>query len=183
MKCPVCKTDTLGLTILIENLPARQCSNCGGIWLDSNAYLAWWKGKGEDMPQRQTASKIDPAWDVDELKLCPNSGHIMARYKILADTDFHLDRCGHCNGIWFDRNEWGALVELNLHDNVNEFFTRPWQDDLRVAETRNHMDGLYLEKFGAEDYERARQVRTWLKDHPQKGMLFAFLQADDPYKI
>jgi Zn-finger nucleic acid-binding protein len=183
MKCPVCKTDTLSVTTLIESLPAKQCSNCGGIWLDSNAYLAWWKGKGEDMPQKRATSQIDPAWDVDELKLCPNSGHIMGRYKILADTDFHLDRCGHCNGIWFDKNEWDALVELNLHDHVNEFFTRPWQHDIRAMEARNHMEKIYLEKLGAEDYERVREVRAWLKDHPRQGMLFAFLQADDPYKL
>jgi len=183
MKCPVCKTDTLGEITLIENLPAKQCSNCGGIWIDSNAYLAWWKGRGEDLPQKTSATNIDPAWDVEELKLCPNSGHILGRYKILADTDFRLDRCSHCNGIWFDKNEWAALVERNLHDNVHELFTRPWQEGIRVTEAHNHMDKLYLEKLGAEDYEHVKQVREWLKDHPRKGMLFAYLQADDPYKI
>ena len=183
MKCPVCKTHTLGTITLVENLPANRCPNCQGIWIDSNAYLAWWKGKGEDLPERQGETTIDPAWNVDELKLCPNSGHIMGRYKILPDTEFYLDRCGHCNGIWLDKNEWDALVERNLHDNVNEFFTRPWQDDIHTAEASNHMDKLYLEKFGAEDYEHIKQVREWLKDHPRKGMLFAFLQANDPYKI
>ncbi len=183
MKCPVCKTDSLGSITLVEDLPANQCSNCGGVWIDSNAYLAWWKGKGEDMPVREAASQIDPSWNVDELKLCPNSGRIMARYKILPDTEFYLDRCGHCNGIWFDRNEWDVLAERNLHDNINEFFTRPWQDELHAAETRNHLEKLYLEKFGAEEYEKIKQVRMWLKDHPKRGMLTAFLQADDPYKI
>jgi Zn-finger nucleic acid-binding protein len=90
--------------------------------MDSNAYLAWRKGRGETESRKSAEIKIDPAWDVDELKLCPNSGHIMGRYKILADSDFHLDRCGHCNGIWFDKHEWDALIELGLHDNVNEFF-------------------------------------------------------------
>lgn len=183
MKCPVCKLDSLGSNTLVEGLPAKQCSNCEGVWIDSNAYIAWWKAKGADMPAKQVRSSMDPAWDVDELKLCPNSGHIMGRYKIFPDTEFYLDRCGHCNGIWFDKHEWDALVELNLHDNVNEFFTRPWQDDMHAAETRNHMDKLYLEKFGAEDYEHIKQVREWLKDHPKQGMLFAFLQANDPYKV
>ncbi|MCC6298791.1 MAG: zf-TFIIB domain-containing protein [Anaerolineales bacterium] len=183
MKCPVDKTDTLSSIALIENLPAMQCSTCGGVWLDSNAYLAWRKAQGQDHPHKPAAAQVDPVWDVDELKLCPNSGHIMGRYKILADTDFHLDRCGHCNGIWFDKNEWDVLVELGLHDNVNEFFTRPWQDDLHAAETRNHLDKLYLEKFGAEDYERIKNVREWMNGHPRKGMLIAFLQSDDPYKV
>jgi len=183
MKCPVCKKDTLGLITLVENLPAQQCSTCAGIWIDSNTYLIWQKSKGEDAPRKQALSKIDPAWDTDELKLCPNSGHIMRKYKIFADTEFYLDRCSHCNGIWFDKHEWDALVERNLHDNVNEFFTRPWQDDLHATETRNHLENLYLEKFGAEDYEHVRQIREWLKAHPRQGMLLAFLQADDPYKV
>ncbi len=183
MKCPVDKTDTLSQIILIERLPAMQCSNCGGVWIDSNAYLAWRKGSGETESRKSAEIKIDPAWDVDELKLCPNSGHIMGRYKILADTDFHLDRCGHCNGIWFDKHEWDALIELGLHDNVNEFFTRPWQEDIRSSEARNHMEKLYLEKFGADDYDQIKKVREWIKDHPRKGMLIAYLQASDPYKV
>jgi Zn-finger nucleic acid-binding protein len=183
MKCPVCKTDSLSIITLVETLPASQCATCEGVWIDSNAYLAWWKGKGEDVPVRTTASQIDPTWNVDELKLCPNSGHILARYQILPDTPFYLDRCGHCNGIWFDKHEWDALVERGLHDNVNEFFTRVWQDHIHTEETRLHMEKLYREKFGTDDYEHIKQVRAWLKDHPRKGMLFAYLQADDPYKI
>jgi len=183
MKCPICKTHTLGLITLIESLPANQCSNCGGVWIDSNAYLAWRKAKGDDQPQKPGSVNVDPSWDVHELKLCPNSSHIMGRYKVLAGSDFHLDRCGHCNGIWFDKNEWDVLVELGLHDNVNEFFTRPWQDRLHSEETKAQMNKLYLEKLGIDDYEHIKKVREWVKDHPRKGMLFAFLQADDPYKI
>lgn len=77
MKCPVCKIDSLGSILLVENLPANQCSNCGGVWIDSNAYIAWRKAKGEDMPAKQVKSSMDPAWNVDDLKLCPNSGHII----------------------------------------------------------------------------------------------------------
>jgi len=183
MNCPVCKTHVLGEVTLVENLPANQCPNCKGIWIDSNVYLAWWKGKGDDLPQRKSETAIDPSWNVDELKLCPNSGHIMAHYKVLPDTDFFIDRCSHCNGIWLDKHEWDALVERNLHDNINEFFTRPWQDEIRKAETRNHMDRIYLEKLGAEDYERIKRIREWLVDHPRQGMLLAFLQAADPYEI
>ena len=183
MKCPVCKTETLGSITLVENLPANQCANCGGVWISSNVYLAWRRAMGGDLPQRTADSNVDPHWNVEELKLCPESGHIMARYKILPDTEFYLDRCGHCNGIWFDKNEWDALVERNLHDNVNEFFTRPWQDELHAMETHNHLEKLYLDKLGAEDYERIQHIREWLKDHPKRGMLTAFLQAEDPYKL
>ncbi|HJQ14032.1 MAG TPA: zf-TFIIB domain-containing protein, partial [Anaerolineales bacterium] len=96
---------------------------------------------------------------------------------------FYIDRCRNCNGIWLDHNEWDVLIDRNLHDNINEFFTRPWQDHLRATETRNHLERIYLEKLGEEDYEKAKQVREWLVNHSMRGMLLAFLQADDPYKV
>jgi hypothetical protein len=45
------------------------------------------------------------------------------------------------------------------------------------------MDNLYLQKFGEDDYQHVRKVREWLENHPKRGMLLAFLQADDPYKV
>lgn len=183
MQCPVCKEYKLGPIVLMEGLPANQCSNCQGLFIPSNAYMTWRRTLGSGLPEKQGAIEIDPSWDVKELKLCANCGHIMARYKIFPDTDFYLDRCRNCNGIWLEPEEWEALIDRNLHDNLNEFFTRPWQDNLHAAETRNHLNAIYLEKLGEQDYERIKEIRAWLRDHPRQGMLLAFLQADDPYKI
>jgi Zn-finger nucleic acid-binding protein len=183
MKCPVCKTETLGSITLVENLPAHQCSNCEGIFIPSNAYLIWKRARGEDLPEKESVLHPDPEWDADTLKLCPNCGRIMRRFKVIPDSNLFLDRCGNCNGVWFDKNEWNVLVERNLHDNLNEFFTRPWQDRLHAEETKSHIEKIYLEKLGEEDYERIKEVREWLRKHPNSGMLLAFLQADDPYKI
>jgi Zn-finger nucleic acid-binding protein len=183
MRCPVCKTVLLGPITLMEGLPARQCSNCNGVSISSNAYLAWRRTLGQEYPPKEGAIEIDPSWEVKELKLCPDCGHIMARYKIFPDTDFYIDRCRNCNGIWLDHHEWEALIDRNLHDNMNEFFTRPWQDNLRAEETKNHLDHIYLEKLGENDYEHVKQFREWLVNHPMRGMLLAFLQAEDPYKV
>ncbi len=183
MKCPVCKTQTLDAISLVENLPAQQCPNCKGIFIPSNAYLFWKRTQSEDLPKKEAASQIDPKWDADILKLCPNCGHIMKRYKVIPDTNLFLDRCGYCNGVWFDKHEWDVLVERNLHDNLNEFFTRPWQDRLHAEETKGHMERIYSEKFGEEDYQRIKEIREWLWKHPHSGMLLAYLQADDPYKV
>jgi Zn-finger nucleic acid-binding protein len=98
-------------------------------------------------------------------------------------VDFHLDRCGHCNGIWFDSAEWDTLVTHNMQDKVNQFFTAPWQDRLRESESRARMDEIYKDKLGAEDYKRVQEVHAWLEDNPRRGMLIAFLQADDPYDV
>jgi Zn-finger nucleic acid-binding protein len=183
MKCPVCKTETLGEIALMENLPAHQCAKCEGVFLPANAYMLWKRAQGQEHPQKPSSSPIDPSWDSTVLKLCANCGRIMARYKILPDENLYLDRCRNCNGVWLDKYEWDALVERNLHDELNEFFTRPYQERLRAEEIRNHLDKLYLEKFGAEDYARVREMRAWLTNRPHLGMFLAFLQADDPYKI
>ena len=184
MKCPVCKIDSLDPVSLVGDLSANQCSNCGGVFIQSNAYLSWQrKLGGSSLPEKEGSIEIDPSWDIRELKLCSNCGHMMGRFKIIPDTDFYLDRCRNCNGIWLDRNEWDVLVDRNLYDNLNDFFTKPWQSQLHATETRNHMDQIYLEKFGPEDYERIKEMREWLWSHANLGMLLAFLQSDDPYKI
>jgi Zn-finger nucleic acid-binding protein len=183
MKCPVCKKDTLVSLTLEDGLPAESCSQCGGIWISSNVYSMWLRAKSADAPEKPGARPFDPTWDTRTLKLCPDCGHILARYKIFPDVDFYLDRCHTCNGIWFDKNEWDALVARNLHDNLNDFFTHPWQEKLHQQETAHRMEEIYLSKFGQADYEHIQAVRAWLQDHPQRNMLLAFLQADDPYKI
>lgn len=183
MKCPVCKTNTLGALTLDDNLSAQTCSQCGGIWILSNSYLAWQRAKARETSKKPGEISFDPTWETKELKFCPECGHILARYKIFPNVNYYLDRCHTCNGIWFDKNEWDVLASRNLHDNLNEFFTHPWQEKLHKQETAQRMEELYLSKFGEADYEHIQEVRAWLQDHPRRSMLLAFLQADDPYKI
>lgn len=183
MKCPVCKSETLVLVDLADNLPANQCTNCRGIWVSSNQYLAWVRLQSAPLPEKPITTPIDPKWDTHTLKLCPEDGHIMARYKIFPNLNFYLDRCRHCNGIWFDNYEWDVLVSHNMQDKVNQFFTKPWQEKMRAQEISERMDQIYLDKFGAGDYNKIKEIRSWLKSKPQQSMLLAYLQADDPYKI
>jgi hypothetical protein len=78
MQCPVCKEYKLGPIVLLEGLPARQCPNCKGVYLPSNAYMTWRRTLGSGLPEKEGAIEIDPSWDVKELKFCPDCGHIMA---------------------------------------------------------------------------------------------------------
>ncbi len=183
MKCPVCKQPSLHLIELADKLPANQCSNCKGIWVSSNQYLAWVRLQERPLPERDLDEVIAPQLKTDALKLCPESGHIMKRFKVFPSVDFYLDRCGHCNGIWFDSAEWDVLAAHNMQDKVNQFFTAPWQDKLRENESRANMDKIYKDKLGAEDYKRVQEVRQWLEKNPRRAMLIAFLQADDPFEV
>jgi len=182
-KCPVCAVK-LNRILLEQNLPAYSCTSCDGIWISSNEYLSWLT------PQRGMAIEgIDldgdiplPVVDHRKALLCPDCGHILRRFKIWPAIEFHLDRCGGCNGIWFDRNEWQVLKAKDLHHNVPVFFTDVWQEKLRNEEMKRRFEKMYREKFGAEDYQRIKEIRAWLAAHPQGGRLLAYLTDKDPYR-
>jgi len=181
-KCPVCK-ETLQDITLEDGLPAQQCPRCEGIWISSNPYLAWLKRHGLDLPVKKGAEEDSTLWETKELKICPDCGRILSRFQVLSSPKLYLDHCGHCNGVWFDKGEWKFLTERNLHDNLNSFFTRPWQVHVQEENTFTVMDKLYREKFGETDYAKIREFREWLKDNPHRPILLAYLQAENPYKI
>lgn len=183
IECPACKGTVLQKTTLEDNLPVSRCPKCEGIWVDSNEYLTWTRTQRPQLSEKQADDPAGPIWDTQELKLCPSCSRILTRFRVVPDVEFHVERCKHCSGVWFDRDEWELLVARNLHDKVNQFFTQPWQSKIREEETKQRLEKLYLAKFGAEDYARVRETWEWLESNPQQAMLLAFLQAEDPYKI
>ena len=64
-----------------------------------------------------------------------------------------------------------------------EIWSEIWDDVGPLAQRALAGEAIYLEKLGEQDYERIKETRQWLQSHPRHGMLLAFLQADDPYKI
>jgi Zn-finger nucleic acid-binding protein len=183
MMCPVCLEVELGQVMLDLGLPAYRCGRCEGTWISSTEYWEWLEHHGETLPERAAGDILLAVHDSQRAKICPDCGHILGRYKVWPDIEFHLDRCAHCNGVWFDKNEWDVLVARNLHDKVNTFFTKPWQIKLREEESRKRWEQIYLERFGPEDYGRLKEMKQWLDDHPQRPALLAYLQADDPYRV
>jgi Zn-finger nucleic acid-binding protein len=183
MKCPVCKEALSYHTLLESQVPAYQCPKCEGIWISSNEYLRWLKTQGLTLPEKTGDDANIPTWDTSQVKLCPNCGHFLMRYRVLPNVHFYLDRCGNCNGVWFDKNEWEVLVARNLHDKVNQFFTQPWQTKIRDEAAHAMLEQLYLEKFGTEDYAKIKDIWNWLMQNPHRAMLLAYLQSNNPYKM
>jgi Zn-finger nucleic acid-binding protein len=172
----------LSRSFLETDLPAYGCGQCNGIWLSTNEYLAWLRTQANVSSEELPVDTPLPISDTKLAILCPDCGHILRRYKISPDLEFHLNRCGHCNGVWFDRDEWQTLKLHNLHHQVNMFFTDPWQQKLREEEMRRRFDKMYLDKFGAENYARIKDIRAWLAEHPQGSSLLAYLTDKDPYR-
>ncbi len=182
MKCPVCKDTALQSTSLEEHLAASSCSTCAGKWLSSSDYWSWLEKHGDTLPEKPPEGTPIEAFDRQRAKLCPQCQRIMLRYKVGHDLAFLLDQCGNCNGIWFDKNEWEALKQRNLHDEVHLVFSAPWQAAIRKEEARKLLMSIYAESF-QNDYEKIKQLKTWIENHPEKEKILHYLSDADPYSI
>jgi Zn-finger nucleic acid-binding protein len=183
--CPVCNIQ-FSQTLLDRNLPAYKCSNCSGLWISSNEYLTW-LSTTSTLPDDGAHIDQDfdtpyPIADNNQALLCPDCGRFLRRYQIWPNSNFYLDRCSTCNGIWFDRNEWQTLQTQNLHKDINVFFTHAWQEKLKSKEMEKRFKGMYLELFGEDDYQKVQDIRQWLYDHPNGNRLLAYLADREPYK-
>ena len=187
MNCPACKTVALQAATLSVGLPAHTCGTCGGSWLAADDYQEW-STNHPAMDSAVTAS--DPASSEDaaatgdspQAKLCPACKHILTRYRVGHGVAFRLEHCGTCNGTWLDRGEWETLTRHGLDGALLRVFTEPWQRAVRQEEQRQTRERFYGERLGEADYAELRRIRTWLVGHSQKSILFAYLNADDPYR-
>ena len=183
--CPLCKA-SLNPILLESNLPAYNCPQCHGLWISSNEYLAWvaphYVLSIAEVDIESTFTTPYPIADNRGAIFCPDCGRFLRRYQIWPNLAFYLDRCSHCQGIWFDANEWQTLEAQQLHNKINIFFTEVWQQKLRSEEMKCRFANMYLEKFGADDYRRIGQIRAWLQSHAQGYSLLAYLTDPDPYR-
>ncbi len=97
------------------------------------------------------------------------------KYKVGHGIGFSLNRCGHCGGVWFDKNEWEIMKSRNLNDDVHLVFSEAWQSAVRHEEHQNAMDEILRKQIGDEDLKEIQRVKTWLQGHPKSGELYAYL--------
>lgn len=180
MKCPACKMYDITAVELETHLASFTCSHCGGNWIRDVEYKEWRKNHGEDLPVKPGNDKAIQFTSVELARLCPDCNRILVKYKVGHDVNFTVDRCGGCGGVWLDKNEWATLKERNLHDNLYEFFTEPWQSVVRREEARRNMEFIYKNKFGEEDYERIKDFKLWMDKHPLRNQILAFVTDGNP---
>ena len=183
MKCPVCKTKPCTTMELDDNLNAAACEACGGHWISKGNYTRWLKGHGETLPEKPFSEVQFEVDDVQDAKICPECGRLLLKYKVGHGLDFFLAQCPACGGVWLDHNEWNALQDKNLHDEIHKIFSTRWQNQIRSDQKRETLDKAYANQLGSEAYARAQEMRTWLQDQPQKAAILAFLADDDPYRV
>ena len=180
MKCPVCKTVTLHSLESAEPPLRSACAECGGQWVKAFQYWKWLRAHGDNLPELPPEDGQElPVSDSTSAKLCPECGHFLRRAKVGHEIDFHIDRCGGCGGLWFDKNEWEVLESRNLHDDVHFVFSSAW--GRQVAEEEYKQTHLTrMEKIlGPGDLAKVRQFKEWAKAHPKRSSIMSFLADTD----
>ncbi|MFA9480371.1 zf-TFIIB domain-containing protein [Phycisphaerales bacterium AB-hyl4] len=177
MRCPACQESQLTRDELDANLITSACTACGGHWVRAFQYWQWRQKQGESLPPIEPDAKTTqpPAADSGPGKRCPECGTFLIRRQVGKGFAFHLDRCGHCGGIWFDRDEWDTLKQHNLHDDVHFVFTEAWQAAVRRDRQAQAEQRRLREQLGEVEYARLCDVQRWIEQHPQRPMILAAL--------
>lgn len=181
MKCPVCSQNTLFQVDLEDGLKALQCKQCKGIWIPSMNYYRWLKNI-ETLPDNLEPADFMSIEENQAMKLSPETGRGLRRYKVFPDVEFYIDRDESTNSIWLDANEWEYLKSRNVHDNLHLIFMPKWQKALRDEESRKVFEELYKQRFGEDDYKRLKDIREWIYSHPKGGAMISYLTDSNPYK-
>lgn len=186
MKCPVCKSPQLGATDLEDGLRFFRCPECRGRWIRGAEYWGWLEQHGPNLPERSELSANDAGLSLAEPGLhldCPECRFRLVKYLVGHGFSFTIDHCAGCKGVWLDRNEWEALKERNLHDDLNSMFTSFWQDAAEKEARKKRLERIYISRFGPDDYAEIERVRAWLATRDNKQDLLAYLTDKDPFDV
>lgn len=185
MRCPDCKV-TLAPQLLGSGLKTLACGECQGEWLTFDEHLRWLESSEHALSpaQRESPSAAaappieDPA--PKRPRLCPRCSRILRRLKISLDLPFTLDRCGTCNGLWFERGELEAIESGGMLPRLYHHLNDVAQHRLLTEGVRRELERQCREAVGDEAFERVLVFRDWLNAHPQKLRLWALLDDREP---
>ena len=183
LKCPRCKSPDLQAAELEAGLRFRGCPECHGNWVRGKEYWKWLEQHGPNLPERfdqdSGLSLAESGTHID----CPECRFRLVKYLVGHGFSFTIDHCEGCRGTWFDKNEWQALRERNLHDDLNSMFTSFWQDEAEKLARKKRLERIYIARFGLDDYNEIERVRTWLATRPNRQELLAYLTDKDPFDV
>ena len=107
----------------------------------------------------------------------------MLKFKFSSGLNHGLDVCIHCEDVWLDRGEWEYLKVRQIHGELPSIFTDPWQRRLRVERTEQALETEWLRKLGEKEFAEAERVHKWLRDHPKRDALVAFVTNKNSYRL
>ena len=108
MICPVCKDSMVILEL--NEVEIDFCTGCDGIWLD-NGELELLLEDVEEREKLLSTLTTDPAYP-EKPYHCPNCNKKMEKVHVGENKDVLIDRCVKGHGLWFDKGELKAVLEL-----------------------------------------------------------------------
>jgi Zn-finger nucleic acid-binding protein len=106
--CPKCKTLSLSYFNTSEGVVLDFCGECSGIWFDKNE-LAHYIELSKDIPELKEMKTQARPTDL----VCPKCGAALEELPFSSKTNFLVDRCTGCEGIFFDAGELGAAEKAS----------------------------------------------------------------------
>ena len=177
MRCPCCKNKSLSETELLPGLVAKTCDGCRGTWFERKDYESWRSRQSADLPETAAPQTVFMSAQVPKPKLCPACRNFLLPYRVGHGLGFGIDYCAACGGIWCDPGEWEAIHAKNLHDNLHEIVSQQWQRDVRQENIRTQIEESFRKSLGP-DYQRAADVRNWLREHSNRDLLLSYLRDE-----
>jgi hypothetical protein len=178
MQSPLAHHKPLERVELEPDLIAYRCRETGGHWIPAQNYWNWRsKLPAAAVAEAAHAENAVPVSEFDDVvKLCPESGTVMTRYRVGYGQPFRVER-SHTGGIWLDGGEWEALCAGHLQSSIHLIFAAPWQKAVRQQELDAAHIAHLQERLGAELLAKLQQLRQELAEHPQRAAALAFLNA------
>ena len=182
MKSPVESEIHLVKSELDTGLTSWRCPSSGGHWLPAPSYWRWHAQQSTELKNASISekklSKLTPT-DIDtQLErpalLCPETHCLLVRYKV-AGLGIFIDRSPVSGGIWLDAGEWKLLKENNVHASLHEIFTTSYQKRIVREEAREALMHKFYTDIGEEVAEDLTHLAEWLKLHPKRRRIIAWL--------
>ncbi len=178
MRSPVNKAAELSEETLEGGLKVYRCPQSNGIYIALEDYWKWQHTQPKnDTPEQEDAPESPCSEFDDMVKICPESGTLMTRYRVGHGLDFRVDR-SVTGGVWLDEGEWEALKNGGIHRNLHKIFTAPWQKAIRDSEFTKQHEQRLQNKLGAELYNKLTGLKSELAHHPNQAEALAYLIED-----
>lgn len=116
MNCPVCSHPLIILEL--DQIEVDYCTNCHGVWLDDGELELLIQDSGEK-------NKLLNSFTIDKNSKekfikCPICSKKMNKVLCGDINKITLDKCSRHHGLWFNKGELEAVVEMGSLDKQNK---------------------------------------------------------------
>jgi len=181
MKSPIHSEVDLIKTELEPGLTSWKCPVSEGHWIPAPSYWRWHSQLSTALKQDNSERKISnvQTTDTDEqierpALLCPESNCLLVRYRV-GGLGIYIDRSPLSGGIWLEKGEWNLLKENTLHASLHEIFTTSYQKRILREEAHAALMHKFYTDLGEDVAEDLMHLAEWLKLHPKKRRIIAWL--------